>query len=210
MSDVHTSITTWLEQLKRGDSEAAARLWDCYLRRLLGLARARLAPLRRQATADEEDVALSAFFDFCRAVRAAGYAGLRGRDDLWRVLAAFVVNKAKALVDRERAAKRGGGPVRGDSAFGSADERSSGPQGFDRVESREADPALAAEVAEKFARFFAGLGEQEAEIAGLRMEGHSTEEIAERVGFAPATVRRRLAVIRDVLAKEFGSRGDGG
>jgi hypothetical protein len=90
VNDGDTSVTTWLEQLKGGDQEAAARLWDRYFRRLLGLARVRLAALRRQAAADEEDVALSAFFDFCRAARAEGYAGLRGRGNLWRVLAASV------------------------------------------------------------------------------------------------------------------------
>jgi DNA-directed RNA polymerase specialized sigma24 family protein len=71
------------------------------------------------------------------------------------------------------------------------------------VESREPDPTLAAEVEERFQKFLAGLSDQEAEIACLRMEGHSTEEIAARSKLSPATVRRRLAVIRDVLAAEF-------
>jgi DNA-directed RNA polymerase specialized sigma24 family protein len=208
MSGGPTSITTWLEQLKRGDREAAARLWDRYFRRLLGLARARLAALPRPAAADEEDVALSAFFDFCQAVRAEDYAGLRGRADLWRVLAAFVVNKAKALVDRETAAKRGGGRLRGESALGTPDAESSVRPGFAGVASAEPDPALAAEVAEKFARFLAGLSDQEAEVAGLRLEGRSTEEIAARTRLSPATVRRRLIVIRAVLAREFGHGRD--
>jgi DNA-directed RNA polymerase specialized sigma24 family protein len=203
MSDGTTSITTWLEQLKRGDQEAATHLWKCYFRRLLGLARARLVTLRRRGAADEEDVAQSAFNDFCRAAQSEDYVELRGREDLWRVLAAFVVNKAKALSDRENAVKRGGGRLLGDSALGRCEAKASGQQGFDAVPSREPDPALAAEVAEKFARFFAELSEQEAEIACLRMEGHGTEEIAARINLSPATVRRRLGVIRDVLAKEF-------
>ena len=36
------------------------------------------------------------------------------------------------------------------------------------------------------------------------MEGYRSKEIAGKVGLSPATVRRRLAVIRDVLAEEFG------
>jgi DNA-directed RNA polymerase specialized sigma24 family protein len=204
MTEDIASISTWLERVKEGDEDAAARLWERYFRRLLGLARARLVALRRQAAADEEDVVLSAFNDFFGAVRADKYADLHGRNDLWRVLATFVANKAKTLLDREAAAKRGGGLVQGESALGQPDGGPAGRQGLDGMESREPDPTLTVEVEERFQRFFAGLSDQDAEIASLRMEGHGTEEIAARSKLSPATVRRRLAVIRDVLAAEFG------
>jgi DNA-directed RNA polymerase specialized sigma24 family protein len=205
MSGVEGSVSIWLERLKDGNEEAAAWLWDRYFRRLLGLARARLANLRRQGMADEEDVVLSAFNDFCRAARSEGYAELRGRESLWRVLARFVANKAKTLLDRETAAKRGGGRNQGASAFGRVDDSSS-VQGFDRVESRDPDPALAVEVEEEFGKVLARLSDQETEIACLHMEGYAAEEIAGKVGLSPATVRRRLAVIRDVLTDEFGDK----
>jgi RNA polymerase sigma factor (sigma-70 family) len=200
MGDSNPSISTWLERVKQGDEDAAARLWTRYFRSVLGLARARLAALRRKGAADEEDVVLSAFNDFFRAVRSDKYAELHGRNDLWRVLATFVSNKAKALLDRETAAKRGGDRVQGESAFGPA----LGGQGFDGEASREPDPRLTVDLEETFQRFLASLSDEEAEIACLRMEGYPTKQIAERVGLAPATVRRRLAVIRDVLAAEFG------
>ncbi len=200
------SVSIWLERLKEGNQEAAVWLWDRYFRRLLGLARARLANLRRQGMADEEDVALSAFHDFCRAARTEGYAELHGRESLWSVLARFVANKAKTLFDHETAAKRGGGRGQGESALGPADPLSS-VKGFDRVESSEPDPALAAEVEEKFGKALARLSDLEAEIACLRMEGYGTDEIAREVKLSPATVRRRLAVIRDVLADEFAPGG---
>jgi DNA-directed RNA polymerase specialized sigma24 family protein len=204
MSDQAASVSIWIERLKDGDEEAAARLWDLYFRRLLGLARARLAGLRRQGAADEEDVVLSAFHDFCRAARGERYAELHGRGDLWRVLARFVANKAKALVDREKAEIRGGGRVQGESALGSPDAASSGPQGFARVPSSDPGPALIAEVKERFQGFLKRLSDQEAKVACLRMEGHSSEEIAARLGLSSATVRRRLTLIRDVLAEVFG------
>jgi DNA-directed RNA polymerase specialized sigma24 family protein len=204
MGEGSASISTWLERVKQGDEDAAARLWDRYFRSVLGVARARLTSLRRKGAGDEEDVALSAFNDFFGAVRSDRYADLHGRNDLWRVLAAFVSNKAKTFLDRETAPRRGGGRVQGESAFGPADEGATGGQGFDGAESREPDPSLTVDFAETFRRFLAGLSDEEAEIACLRMEGHRTKEIAERIGLAPATVRRRLAVIRDVLAAEFG------
>jgi DNA-directed RNA polymerase specialized sigma24 family protein len=204
MNDSAASVSTWLEQLKGGDEEAARLLWERYFRRLLGLARARLVALRRQGAADEEDVALSAFHDFCRAARAERYADLRDRESLWRVLATFVINKAKALVDRERAGKRGADRVQGESGLGPAGGgQSDGEAGFQGVPSPEPGPDLQAEMKERFESFLAGLSEQEAEIACLRMHGHSTEEIAGRVSLAPATVRRRLAVIRDALEEQF-------
>jgi RNA polymerase sigma factor (sigma-70 family) len=203
MSDGSASVSTWLERLKDGDEEAAARLWDRYLRRLLALAHKRLERLRQQGPADEEDVVQSAFKDFFRAVRADRYADLHGRDSLWRVLAAFVANKAKTLLDRETAARRGGGHVQGESAFRPSDEGAPGRGGLEPVDPRESDPAVAAELEEKFQRFLGGLSDQEAVIASLRMDGYGTDEIAARVRLSPATVRRRLAVIRDVLAQEF-------
>jgi RNA polymerase sigma factor (sigma-70 family) len=203
MADSIASITTWLERVKDGDEEAAAQLWEHYFRRLLGLARARLAGLRRQGVAGAEDVVLSAFNDFFAAVRSPKYGDLHGRNDLWRVLAKFVANKAKTLLDRELAEKRGGGRVRGESAFASADTGSSGGLGFDRKESHEPDPRLTVEIEEQLQKFLASLSDKEAEIACLRMEGYGTKEIAERVHLAPVTVRHHLAVIRDVLAAEF-------
>ena len=202
MSESSLSVSAWLERLKQGDEGAATLLWERYFRPLLALAHKRLVPLRRRGAADEEDVALSAFDDFCREVRAERYADLHGRESLWRVLAVFVANKAKTLVDYEMAARRDVRRAQGESELGPVPGEP-GPRGFDRLESREPDPAWVAEMKEKFERFFAGLSDEEAEIACLRMEGYGTEEIAARVRLAPATVRRRLAVIREVLAGEF-------
>ena len=43
------SVTAWIEQLKAGDSAAAAPLWQGYFRRLVGLARQRLGAAPRRA-----------------------------------------------------------------------------------------------------------------------------------------------------------------
>ncbi len=66
-------MTHWISALKQGDQAAATGLWESYFRRLVGLARARLRDVPRR-TADEEDVALSAFDSFCRARRRANFA----------------------------------------------------------------------------------------------------------------------------------------
>jgi DNA-directed RNA polymerase specialized sigma24 family protein len=64
------SGTDWLSRLPQGDQEAVRRLWQRYYPRLVGLARQRLrgAPARQE---DAEDVALSAFANFCRGAAGA-------------------------------------------------------------------------------------------------------------------------------------------
>ncbi|MHC5544938.1 ECF-type sigma factor, partial [Singulisphaera rosea] len=56
MSSSSRSITLCIDMLKRGERAAAEKLWDAYMRRLIGLARARIGGTTRRA-ADEEDVA---------------------------------------------------------------------------------------------------------------------------------------------------------
>src|SRR5262245_44658550 len=59
------SVSRLIGGLVVGDEAAVQRLWERYFRRLVGLARKRLADAPRRV-ADEEDVAFSAFDSFCR------------------------------------------------------------------------------------------------------------------------------------------------
>jgi DNA-directed RNA polymerase specialized sigma24 family protein len=198
------SVSTCLELLKQGNEAAAARLFDRLFRRLAGLARVKLLPLCRQAAADHEDVARSAFNDFWQAVRSDRYPDLHGSDDPWRVLATFVVHKAETLIDHEMAQKRGGGAVRGESVFEPTPGQSGERRGLDQLAARDDDPALLAEFEELLDRFKGRLDEQLREIAGLKLDGHSNEEIAQIVGISLAGVGRKLKVIRALLAETFG------
>ncbi len=99
------SITIWLKKLIAGDPAAAQPLWDVYFARLVALARARLRFVPRGA-ADEEDVALSAFDSFCKAVAAGRFPRLDDRDDLWQVLFVITTRKAIGLAHHETCAKR--------------------------------------------------------------------------------------------------------
>jgi hypothetical protein len=96
------SVTVWLARLKSGQrDEAAWRLWQVYFDRLVRLARARLASRPRLAR-DAEDVALSAFDSFVRAVEAGRFPRLEDSDDLWQVLLVLTARKAGKLVRRSR------------------------------------------------------------------------------------------------------------
>jgi DNA-directed RNA polymerase specialized sigma24 family protein len=184
MSD-EEPVTHWLRRFQAGDHAAAQQLWEAYFHRLVGLARAKLQGQPRRA-ADEEDVALSAFNSFFAGVGRGRFPKLDDRDDLWSVLFTLTVRKAHHLVRDERRQKRGGGAVSGDA--GLAGFCGAGPT-----------PEFAAEVAEECERLLGRLGDaQLRQIALWKMEGDTNQEIAGKLGCAPATVERRLALIRRI------------
>jgi DNA-directed RNA polymerase specialized sigma24 family protein len=193
---VHESVTQWIHQLKNGDPAAAQALWEHYFHRLVTLARARLrgTPCR---VADQEDVALSAFDSFCRGLRQGRFPQLLDRDNLWELLIVITARKAINQIQRERRQKRGGGAVRGDSAFGPPDD--SGEAGFAGLQGNEPSPDFAAEIAEAYQRLLHKLGDDELRrIAVCKLEGWTNSDIAEQLGCAISTIERRLRLIRTI------------
>jgi DNA-directed RNA polymerase specialized sigma24 family protein len=194
------SVSLWIERLKAGEAAAAQRLWEGYFARLVQLARARLQAAPRRA-ADEEDAALSAFDSFCRGAAAGRFPRLHDRDDLWQVLMLLTARKASNLARQERRKRRGGGKVRNVSALRtSASGMGSSVLG---LISHEPDPATAAEVAEEYTRLLERLNDPTLRrIAVWKMEGHTNEEIAGRLGRSLATVERKLHLIRNIWEAE--------
>jgi DNA-directed RNA polymerase specialized sigma24 family protein len=181
--------------LKLGDQEAARQLWDRYFTRLVHLARARLRSGRRRV-GDEEDVALSALDSFCRGAALGRFPDLRDRQGLWPLLVAIAARKAGKLLRHERAAKRGGGKVRGGSALGGAGGAES-TDGWAQLLGKEPTPAFAAETAEQVGRLLEQLADPGLRTVALRkMEGYTNEEIKTELGCSLATVERKLALIR--------------
>ncbi len=187
------SVTHWIGRLKAGDPEAAQKLWEAYFQRLVRLARGRLRAAPRRA-ADEEDVALSAFDSFCRGVEIGRFPRLDDRDDLWQLLVLLTARKASNLVRNERRQRRGGGRVQNASALaGDATDGSA----FANLIGREPDPSFAAQIAEECRRLLGQLGDTTLQaIAMWKMEGHTNEEIAVRIGRCVGTVERKLQLIR--------------
>jgi DNA-directed RNA polymerase specialized sigma24 family protein len=191
------SVTFWLGRLKAGDPEATQKLWEGYFQRLVRLARGRLQAAPRRA-ADEEDVALSAFDSFCRGVEEGRFPRLSDRDDLWQLLVLLTARKASNLVRLERRKRRGGGKVRNASAVGTDDEPV-----VDTLIGREPDPEFAVQVAEECRRLLELLDDSTLQaIAVWKMEGHTNEDIAAKLGRAVGTVERKLQLIRKIWGTE--------
>ena len=190
------SVTHWLHELRAGNRAAAQELWEGYFERLVRLARGRLQSSRRRV-ADEQDVALSAFDSFCRGAEQGRFPRLDNRDDLWQLLVMLTARKALDLLVHERRQKRGGGLVRGESAFGDVAEA-----GLEQIVGGEPDPEFAAQVSEECGRLLGQLDVELRAVALCKLEGYTNAEIATRLGCAPATVERRLRLIRSIWSQE--------
>lgn len=171
-------------------------LWERYFAQLVRLARSKLRGGMRGS--DEEDVALSAFESFCRRAEAGQFPLLADRDGLWRVLVTITARKAAHHLRDAARSKRGGGALRLSDAEAEAV--------LGDLLSREPSPEFAAELAEGFQHLLARLDDRELEtVALLRMEGYTVAEVAERIGCAPRSVKRKLSLIRTIWESEQAS-----
>jgi DNA-directed RNA polymerase specialized sigma24 family protein len=191
------SVTRWIGDLQAGGDSAAQHLWERYFHRLVHLARARLRAARRVgAVEDEEDAALSAFDSFCRGAAAGRFPQLADRDGLWRLLVVITLRKVMAQAGRQAARKRGGGRLVGESAIIAGDAAEA--RGLDRIAADEPGPEVAAMVIDEYRRLRDRLGNEALrQVLDLRLQGYTREEIADRIGCAERTVRRKLDLIRE-------------
>jgi RNA polymerase sigma factor (sigma-70 family) len=195
------SVTRWVTALKDGDPAAPQPIWERYHRRLVALAREKLRAARRRA-ADEEDVVQNAFHSFFDGVAAGRFPRLDDRDDLWRLLVVITARKALDQLAHERAARRGGGTLQGESRI------SPQPGGWDaaaieQVVGDEPTPEFAAQVAEEYERLLAVLGDDSLRrVAVWKMEGLTADEIAARLNCSRRTVARKLDAIRVIWNDE--------
>ncbi len=197
-----SSLTTWIEGIKAGESQCALRLHLAIHDRLLRLARHSLG--RPQRWIDEEDVALSAFHSFCNRAEQGKFDRLHSRDDLWRLLVRITYCKARDYVRKEKSQKRGRGLVRGESVFGSQDDPMAGR--IDHVAGKQPTPEIALIVAEECQKLLAALGDETlVQIAIWKMEGFLDTEIAEKLGCVTRTVERKVNRIREKWTEFFES-----
>jgi len=191
------SITRLIEEIKAGNRDAVTPLWEGYFARLVSLARVRLRTISR-AVADEEDVALSAFNSFCRGVELGRFPRLDDRHDLWQILFLLTRRKATGQIRYETREKRDFRQRVQGSATGHVTD--SAPDVLATTVSHEPSPEFAAEVTEECTRLLGSLGDESQlrQVAILKMEGFTNEEIAKIIGRSTSTVERKLASIREL------------
>jgi DNA-directed RNA polymerase specialized sigma24 family protein len=186
MNASEDSVLRWLGQLQSGEQSAARELWVQYFGAMVELARNKLRGVAARA-ADEEDVALSAFKSFCRAVEGGRYPNLADRDGLWAVLVTITARKAVDLKRYEGRQKR-----QAPTQAGAGDEPA-----LEDLIGREPDPEFAARIAEECQRLLGLLTDPMLRTIALRkMEGFTNAEVAAELGVVPRTIERKLNRIR--------------
>lgn len=193
--DPRDSVSRWLAELETGDADAVQQeIWNRYFRRLVGLARWKLGNAPRRAE-DEEDVALGALNSFFTGVEAGEFPQLGDSDNLWPLLAKITVRKAVNQRERQLAAKRGGGHVRGDSVFTNPATGSAGsPAEF---ADDDITPDMLVALREQCERLLDLLpDDQLRDVVRWKLLGHTNAEIAEKLGVVERTVERKVNIIR--------------
>ncbi len=193
------SITVWIEELRHGDETNSPQIWNCYVKRLIKLARKKMSGMQTRVS-DEEDLVSAAFNSFFMGMRDGRFSKLQTRDDLWQVL---VMLAERRIVDQQRqnlAKKRGSGNVRGESVFKKADNGSRCVASLDGVAGSQPTPEFALNFLDELGAVLGKLrGDKVLEqIVLLKFQGFNNLEIAERTGCSLSSVERKLRLIRDL------------
>jgi len=193
------SVTHWLTLLQAGDPSAAGFLWDRYFAQVLQLAHHQLLGLRDRSR-DAEDVALSTLNALCHAARQGRLANLHDRHDLWRLLVTCALNRVRNLRLYENRLKRGG-------SLAAETVSLHDPQVTGTV-TPEPSPEEAAQLADDLRHLMDRLDVEDPthrlrEVALLKLEGYTVEEIARRQKCARKTIALRLSVIRGLWRREL-------
>jgi len=194
-------VTRWISQLADGSDDAAQAIWESYFSKLVGFARRKLQDAPRR-TFDEEDVAISAMFSFYRGLEAGRFERVEGRDDLWKLLVTITARKIYAQRRSAMTEKRGGGKVRGESIFRQSDSSDEFERGIGEVLGDDPSPELANMLVENTQQYIDCLDDDSLQdIARLKLEGWTNDEIAKKQNCVRRTIERRLERIREKWSK---------
>ena len=184
------SVTELLGHLRHGDQGAVNGLIDYFL----PLLRRRLADVAsRLRISDEDDIAISAFYELCRSIESSRFEDVSDRTQLWQVLCMIAIRKANDFRKFENADKRGG---------------ANPALSLDGMEFQIADlssrPDLQLELFEHCDRFFKQLDDEDLQkVTQLKMSGYTNAEISEELGVAIRTVQLMVARIKERLLDSF-------
>ncbi|MCA9068682.1 MAG: hypothetical protein KDA84_07155 [Planctomycetaceae bacterium] len=192
------SVTRWINGLKAGDKEAAARLWERYFEKMVEAARAKLRQ-HRIGVADEEDVALSAFHSLCLGATEGHFVQLTDRKGLWSLLLTITAQKSVDLIRWEKRKRRGGGKVLRESDLGSEQQ-----QLIDKIFSQGPTPEFLMLMEEECSRLLSQLRDDTLRnIVKAKLEGQTNEQIAGMLGISVHAIARKIRIIRTIWSREL-------
>ena len=196
----HQSVTVWLRQLATGDQDAAKKLWDRYGPELIELSRRRFSRVLG-ALDDEEDLVQSVFKALWTGATDGRLEAVQGREHLWWLLLKITRRKALNRHAYNTRQKRSHNPI---SLSGLPnDDGSLAPA--DRIaDADQPPPDLILILAEQQDRLMGMLRDDVLRsIAIWKLDGHTHEEIALKLGVTTRTVVRKFNLIRETWAQEL-------
>jgi len=149
---------------------------------------------------DEDDVVQQVFADFFTQVKQGRFPQLCDRDDLWQILAMLVCRKSTDQIRRQNTLRAGERRVIGQFSCKNQDNTASSDGDLLlSVPARDPTPAEAMEVVETVQNRLALLSDATwREIALLKLQGYSNNEIAKKLRSSLRTVERTLNRIRKI------------
>jgi RNA polymerase sigma-70 factor (ECF subfamily) len=186
-----------IQRLRAGSDTAAREVFDRYVERLLLLSKRRIGQ-RLNSRVDPEDVVQSVFRTFFTRMKKDQF-DISAEDDLFKLLVRITVHKTLRQIAHHKAAKRDPGQElgQGDDAHEMLMQAAGG----------EPSPETVVTFMDQLEHFLGQLPAQDRQILELRIQGHSTEEIAQQIGSYDRKVRRVLERIRAVALEEKESLG---
>lgn len=179
------SVTGWIRGAQDGDSLSEESLWNHYFDRVVALAKTRMFAIQASVY-DEEDAAVSALHSMFRGIRNGRFPELHSRDNLWRLL--ILITHRKIVAQRRRQSARIRPVGQGKATIE-----------LSEIMSAEPTPEVVAEMMDETERLLRVLGDEKLRrIAVMKMDGLTTQEIAESLGSTSRTVCRKLERIRDL------------
>ena len=202
MTESELATSRWLPELKAGDDKALGIVWQRFFEKIIVVARNRLRDVPKRVE-DEEDIALSAFRRLHQMAGREKLGAIRHSDELWGLLVAITAGKVADLVRRQTADKRGGGKVRGGSAFAkkSASGESDGIQDWFTT---DLSPEALLVVEEEVDRLLNLLPDPTTrQIAEMFLEGVPKTEIASTLDISRSTVYLKLDTVLAIWRAEI-------
>lgn len=186
-----SSVTSYLRQLRSGDTEEAAqRIYSRYFGQLRSVVRRHLSSVARREF-DSEDLVQSAFRSLFSRLRQ--YEKVDDRSGLWHLLMLIARNKATNTLRKRIRLKR--------AAHELVEPGETSPQ----FEPHDAalSPDQQIEALDELHHVLESLPRDLRQIAIWKLEGRTNAEIAELTSASRRTVERKLELIRHTLAERL-------
>ena len=167
-------------------------VWNKYFERLLRFAKKQMRGMPKIAS-DEEDITLSVLKSVCLSAREDKQS-VPDADSIWGLLVLICKRKIANQYAYQRRIKRDAS--RSESLFSS-------PALLQQLESREIHPEVLLQFNERVDELFQSLEHETLkQVAMLKVQGYTNQEIAVRLECSLSTIERKLRLIRELWSRE--------